>query len=149
MVFAGAYEHTIDAKQRVAIPSEIRAKLRPERDGATFYAVAWPKGIIRIYTSARFEKLAESRSQTLTQDEEAAEIEATLFGFAREIELDSAGRVRIPEKLLELTGLQQHVVIVGAGDRLEIRDRSEWLASERERLSQLPNLITKAAKKEK
>lgn len=144
MVFAGAYEHTIDAKQRLAIPAEVRAKLRPERDGLTWYAVAWPKGIIRLYTQSKFEGLAEARSHSLTQDEEAAELEATIFGFAREVEMDSAGRLRLPEKLLELTGLQSHVVIVGCGDRLEVRDRSEWLASEKERLATLPALITKS-----
>jgi DNA-binding transcriptional regulator/RsmH inhibitor MraZ len=42
---------------------------------------------------------------------------------------------------LELTGLQSDVVLVGAGDRLEIRDRAAWAASKSDRLNKLPELM--------
>ncbi len=146
MLFTGHYEHVIDAKQRLAIPADIRSRWRPEADGLAWYAVPWPGGVIRLYTESHFSALASSRSQTLTPDEDEAEIQATLFGLSRRVETDSAGRIRLPEDLLRLTGLAGEIALIGAGDRLEIRSRAEWQASMEQRLASLPGLIARKAK---
>lgn len=147
MLFTGQYEHTIDAKQRLAIPADIRARLSPKHDGAAWMATPWLGGIIRLYTEAHFERLGSERSLTLTPDEDEAELQATLFGLTRRLEMDSAGRVRLPEDLLQMVQLAGEVVLVGAGDRLEIRDREAWRASRAERLAQLPELIRRVSTK--
>lgn len=141
MLFTGHYEHTIDAKHRLAIPADIRARWDALSDGTSFFAVPWVGGIIRLYTEADFHQRAGAAPLTLTPDEDEAELQATLFGLSRRLELDGAGRIRIPEDLLELTGLATDVVLVGAGDRLEIRDRAAWSASKSERLAKLPELM--------
>lgn len=146
MLFTGHYEHVIDAKQRLAIPADIRARWRPQADGLAWFAVPWPGGIIRLYTEATFTSLAATRSQTLTPDEEEAEIQASLFGLSRRVEMDSAGRVRLPEDLLRLTGLSGDIALIGAGDRLEIRARADWHASMEQRLASLPGLIARRAR---
>lgn len=146
VLFTGQYEHVIDAKQRLAIPADIRSRWRPETDGLAWFAVPWPGGVIRLYTESRFNALAESRSQTLTPDEDEAEIQASLFGLSRRVEMDSAGRVRLPEDMLQLTGVNGEVALIGAGDRLEIRDRASWQASMAQRLASLPGLIARKAK---
>jgi len=141
VLFTGHYEHTIDAKHRLAIPADIRGRWSTASDGAAFFAVPWVGGIIRLYTETDFHQRAGAAPLTLTPDEDEAELQATLFGLSRRLELDAAGRVRIPEDLLELTGLGADVVLVGAGDRLEIRDRAAWSASKAERLAKLPELM--------
>jgi MraZ protein len=141
VLFTGHYEHTIDAKHRLAIPADIRSRWNPVTDGAAFFAVPWVGGVIRLYTESDFHQRAGAAPLTLTPDEDEAELQATLFGLSRRIDLDSAGRIRIPEDLLELTGLQSDVVLVGAGDRLEIRDRAAWAASKSDRLNKLPELM--------
>lgn len=146
MLFTGHYEHVIDAKQRLAIPSDIRSRWRPETDGLAWFAVPWPGGVIRLYTESRFSSLASTRSQTLTPDEDEAEIQATLFGLSRRVEMDAAGRIRLPEDLLRLTSLSGEIALIGAGDRLEIRARAEWNASMEQRLASLPGLIARKAR---
>ncbi len=144
MLFTGQYEHTIDAKRRLAVPSGIRARWKESADGGAWYAVPWPGGIIRLYTESDFERLSSERETSLTPDEDAAELQAALFGMSERIEMDSAGRIRFPEKMLALTGLDGEVVLVGAGDRLEVRDRASWAADEADRLARLPELIARA-----
>lgn len=139
--FTGQYEHSIDAKNRLAIPATIRSRWDPTRDGAAWYAVPWVGGLIRLYTETDFNTRAGAMPQTLTPDEDEAEVQATLFGMAHRTELDSAGRIRLPEEMLAITGLPREVVLVGAGDRLEIRSRSEWEQSKKDRLAQLPELM--------
>ena len=141
MLLTGEYEHTIDAKHRLAIPAEVRARWRPEEDGAAWFAVPWRPGLIRLYTERSFHDRATNRPLTLTPDEDEAELQATLFGLSARLEIDSAGRVRLPEDMLTLVSLPTEVVLVGAGDRLEIRDRAEWRKSRQSRLAQLPELM--------
>ena len=141
MLFTGEYEHTIDAKKRLAIPADIRGRWRPEEDGAGWFAVPWRNGLIRLYTERGFHDRALSGRATLTPDEDEAELQATLFGLSARLEMDSAGRVRFPEEMLELVGLQSEVVLIGAGDRLEVRDRNSWRESRADRLGQLPELM--------
>lgn len=147
MLFTGEYEHTIDAKKRLAIPAEIRGRWRPEEDGAGWFAVPWRNGLIRLYTERGFHDRALSGKLTLTPDEDEAELQATLFGLSARLEMDAAGRVRFPEEMLELVGLSGEVVLVGAGDRLEMRDRAAWRKSRRDRLSQLPDLMKRIGSK--
>lgn len=149
MLFTGQYEHTIDAKNRLAIPAGIRARWDPTQDGAAFYAVPWVGGLIRLYTESDFNARAGSTPLTLTPDEDEAELAATLFGFAMRVEPDSAGRVRLSEEMLSLTGLPREVVLVGAGDRLEVRDRSQWEQSKQQRLEQLPELMRRISAKKR
>lgn len=141
MLFFGEYEHTIDAKGRLAIPAVIRKGLRADADGDAWFAVPWRSGLIRLYTDRMFHELAVSKELTLTPDEDEAEIEATLFGLSARIEMDSVGRILLPEEMLAQTSLGSEVVLVGARDRLEIRDRAEWRQSKKSRMEQLPELL--------
>ncbi len=141
VLFTGTYEHTIDEKQRLAVPADIRGQWREDEHGSAFFAVPWPGNLIRLYAERHFHALASTRSLTLTPDEDEAELQATLFGLSRRVEMDKAGRIRLHEDLLAMTGLEKEVVLVGAGDRLEIRDRASWAATKAERLNQLPELI--------
>lgn len=150
MLFTGQYEHSIDAKQRLAIPAEIRSQWRPEVHGGAWFAVPWTGGVIRLYPEIEFANRARTGFLSLTPDEDEAELQATLFGFSVRIEMDSAGRVRLPEEMLRLTGLGSEVILIGAGDRMEIRDRASWRDSKAARLAQLPELIGRiSARKER
>lgn len=148
MLFTGQYEHTIDAKGRLAIPADIRSRWRTEEEGSAWFAVPWlvggTQGLIRLYTERAFHDKASMASQSLMPDEDEAETQATLFGFAARLSMDSAGRVRIPEETLQLVGLGPEVVLVGAGDRLEIRDRAGWKENQSERLAKLAKLIERS-----
>ena len=118
MLFTGSYEHTIDSKNRLAIPADIRSRWSPEVDGSAWYAVPWTGGSVRLYSEAFFTERSRLYSSTLTPDPDQAELLTTLFGLARRVEMDSAGRVRLPDETIELTGLTPEVALVGAGDWL-------------------------------
>jgi MraZ protein len=153
VLFTGRYEHTIDSKQRLAVPAHIRARWRVEEDGAAWIGVPWTGGIIRLYTESDFARRASTSFLSLTPDEDEAELQATLFGLSERMETDSAGRIRLSGEILELSGLGaqiKDVIIIGAGDRLEIRDRAAWNSTKSSRVAQLPELIARiSAKRER
>jgi MraZ protein len=149
MLFTGHAEVTIDAKQRLAIPAKFRQMWAEERDGKAWFLVPWTGNVLRLYTEARFTKLAEDQEQSLTPDSDQAELEATLFGLAERVEPDSTGRIVIPRNVAELTGLSSEVVVVGAKNRLEIRDRASWNAALKDRFAQMPALVEKIEAKKR
>jgi len=142
VLLIGQFEHTIDAKGRLAIPAEIRARWVAEQDGGAWFAVPWSGGRIRLYTETEFNRRAQAALGTgLTPSEELAELQAVLFGHSARLEMDSAGRVRIPDSMLGAAGLGKEVVLVGCGDRLEVRDRAGWKHGDEARLNSLPELL--------
>lgn len=141
MLFTGYSEHTIDAKQRLAIPAKYRNRWSSERDGATWVCLPWPTGHLRLYTEKYFESLSQPGRPTLTPDRDTAELETRLFSLVEHIEMDSAGRIIIPKRHIERAGLKTDVVVAGAGSRLEVHDLSRWRASEDAGFAALPELV--------
>ena len=119
-MFLGEYEHTIDAKGRLAVPAKFRGQL--DR-GAVL-----SKGMGRclsVYTMA----LWEEKSAALVADkstEELRDFERRIYPSASEIELDGQGRLVIPAKLREYASLGNEVTVAGVRDHIEIWDRKIW-----------------------
>jgi len=143
VLFTGQSEHSIDSKGRLAIPAKYRSQWDPQRDGQAWYCVPWPGGILRLYTEARFSELATRQGETLTPAEDEADLEVELFGDAERLEMDKEGRITVPKSHLDLTGLKTDVVIIGARNRLEVRDREAWMAGKRDRFAKIPTLVAR------
>jgi MraZ protein len=142
VLFIGQHEHTIDAKGRLAIPAEIRAQWRAEDDGGAWYALPWIGGVIRLFTETEFKTLADPvMPRTLALGEDEAALKRLLFGRSARLEMDAAGRIRLPESMLKAVGLGKEVVLIGCGDCLEVANRSDWQASEQDDLEQLASLL--------
>jgi MraZ protein len=143
----GHAELTIDPKQRLAIPAKYRSQWSEERDGKAWVCVPWSARQLRIYTEKTFEALSNSLPDRMTFDPDEANLESDLFGFAERIEEDSAGRITIPKLHLQMTQLGTDVVVVGARNRLEVRDRTAWMATIPERFANLPLLMSRVESK--
>lgn len=141
MLFTGTFEHRIDAKQRLAIPAEIRDGIRPERDGDCFYAVIEDRTLC-IYTRTGFERRAEALENSPLPPAEVLEYERLFFSSARRVEMDKQGRVRLPELLLNDVGLESDVVLLGVKDHLELHNREQWYAHRSKVLIEKPGLMT-------
>lgn len=147
MLFTGSTELNIDAKGRLSIPSRYRSQLtgsdKKKSDPQAWIALPWPDGSIRLYTETTFEELASAWTDSLTLSEDQAKLRRAIFASAERIEQDSAGRIRVPQKHLDLAAIGSAVVVIGAGSMLEVRDRDQWLAEEQKRFADLPALIEK------
>jgi len=127
MIFTGAYEHGIDGKNRLAIPAKWRGRLKPERDGNGFYiAPGQPKTRLWLYTETQFETLAEKFQSEFLPDEDMLRFEQEFFPRAELVDIDTQGRILIPEKMLKAAGLGKDVMVCGVRDHIEIRGRDEY-----------------------
>jgi len=152
VLFTGQAEITIDAKQRLAIPAKFRGPKPSKPAGETeaepgggktaWFCVPWPVGsLIRVYPEAAFERLSASPDDSLVPNADEADFEATFFSAAERVEMDSAGRIRLPKWHLDAVGLPNEVMVLGVRNRLEIRDRAGWVASQKDRFGRLQELV--------
>ncbi len=138
MLFTGQSQHSIDPKLRLAVPAKYRNQWDPLRDGSAWYGLPWPTGHLRLYTENTFAALSpDAGTNALRPADDDAKEEANFFSFAERLEMDSAGRINLNKRHLELAGLGNEVVIVGARNRLEIHDVRRWEADERTRFEAL------------
>lgn len=129
MIFTGHYEHTIDAKNRLAIPRKYRGRLDPEKDGPGFVlAPGKLANSLWLYTEREFEALASRAKSTLIPDEDQYFFDRIFFPLAEYVDIDTQGRVLLPEKMLEMSGVGKEVMVCGVRDHIEIRKRDEFLA---------------------
>ena len=122
MAFRGTFDHTLDAKNRLTVPSKFRAALA---DG-----IVLARGTDRcvdVWPAADYERLHGGALEGLNPlAPDARELRRRIYGGAFDAELDAAGRVMLPPKLIEHAGLSREVAIVGAGEWLEVWDRDAW-----------------------
>jgi MraZ protein len=151
LVFTGTYEHAIDAKNRLAIPAEIRALLRRNRPTAAgapdagqplaLYVTRGEGQVLCLYTDEGFEQRAADLDKSELETERLLAYERVMFSLARRVEIDEQGRVRLPDQLLKMVDLPQEVVLLGVKDHLEIRGRDAWNAEVQRILAQQPELL--------
>ena len=120
-MFLGEYLHTVDNKNRLAIPAKFRADLK---QGAVI-----TRGLdncLFLFTRKDWQKLvAKISSLPLSQSKARSFARMMLMG-AMEVSLDKLGRVLLPEYLKQFAGLDKKVVIGGVLDRIEIWDEVKW-----------------------
>jgi MraZ protein len=144
VLFTGEYEHSIDSKQRLAIPSDIRARMEREKLSPAFYLVNGPNGVLWLWPEATFESMAAALDQTLLPGEDVLEFDELTFPFARRVEMDSAGRIRLPDEMITAGGLGSNVIILGVRDHLELRDPSTWSRQRDEKRSRQREILLRA-----
>jgi MraZ protein len=122
LAFRGTFDYTLDVKNRLTVPAKFRPSLE---DGAVL-----AKGIERcvaLWRPPDYERHTASMLEHVNPlRPERRQLSRFFQANAYDIELDSAGRVMIPAKLVEYAGLAKDVVVAGAGDCLEIWDREAW-----------------------
>lgn len=128
--FRGSFEHTLDSKHRLTIPSKFRAALS---DGVVLAAsAATEEGTpdsIAIWTPQDYEAHTSAALAGLNPLSPAArDLKRFFFHFSHDTELDSAHRVMIPVHLFEYAGLDKDVVVTGSGECLEVFDRALYAA---------------------
>jgi MraZ protein len=145
LIFRGTFEHTLDAKHRLTVPSKFRVGLKaglvlgaaPETNADAPRSLAiWTLPDHETYTDSALEGLNPLSPQ-------ARELKRVLFGSSFETDLDSANRVMIPANLMDWAGLDKDVTLTGSGECLEIWDREAYGAYNQDLLARFPEIAAR------
>ena len=120
-MLTGEYQHNMDLKGRVTVPSKFREDL-----GDKFYVCKGLDGCLFLLSQAQLDKLGEKVSAIPLAQGKG--IQRYFFSGAAEVEPDKQGRILIPQSLREHAGLEKDVTVIGAAVRAEIWDTARWNA---------------------
>ena len=119
-MFVGTFEHSLDDKGRVVLPSTFRAQLA-DRGFLSQY-----DRCLGLWTESGFEEVARRLQEKIRAGEAPQEALRAFAANAHEVRLDSQGRVTIPQRLRDFAGLEREAVVIGAIDRIEIWNAGRW-----------------------
>jgi MraZ protein len=120
-MFIGEYQHSIDPKKRLAVPSKFRDELKNK--------VVVTRGLDKclfIYPMKVWEVLAEKLGAIPVGESGTRSFVRLMLAGATDVETDKQGRILIPDYLKEYAGLDKNVIIAGIYNRLEIWDETKW-----------------------
>ena len=120
-MFIGEYTYNLDSKRRLAIPAKFR-KLLGEKAVIT-------RGLdncLFLFPEKEWKKLAEKISKLPLSQADARGFARIMLAGATDVEIDSLGRILIPEYLKKYAQLTKKVVIAGIANRIEIWDEKVW-----------------------
>lgn len=117
----GEFRHSIDDKKRVAVPRAFRQEL-----GKKVVVTRGLDNCLFLYPKAEWQKMSEKLASLPMGQANSRGFSRFVFGGASEAEIDSLGRVLIPDFLKKFAGLATKVVIAGVNNRVEIWDEHRW-----------------------
>lgn len=120
-MFIGEYQHALDPKGRVIIPSKFRDEL-----GEEFVMTKGLDNCLFAYPKKEWEILEEKLKTLPLTSKDARAFIRFFFAGASEGILDKQGRVLIPANLREHSKLEKDVVIIGVATRMEIWSKENW-----------------------
>lgn len=120
-MFIGEYQHTLDPKGRVIMPSKFRDDL-----GERFVVTKGLDNCLFVYPQSEWQELERKLRTLPLTSRDARAFTRFFFSGATECELDKQGRILIPANLREYAELDKDLTIIGVASRVEIWGRERW-----------------------
>ena len=120
-MFMGEYNHTIDAKGRLIIPSRFRELL-----GEEFVLTRGLDGCLSIYPMDEWAAFEETLLALPLTNKAARTFSRFFVAGATTCQLDKQGRILVPQTLRQFAGLEKDVVLTGNLNRIEVWSKEKW-----------------------
>ncbi|MDO8564719.1 MAG: division/cell wall cluster transcriptional repressor MraZ [bacterium] len=117
----GEYTHTIDDKNRLSLPSKFRNEM-----GKKVVITPGLDGCLFVFTLKQWERISGKLGESSLLQGDTRSFNRYMLGGASEAEIDSIGRVLIPDFLRERAKLTEKVVVIGVQSRVEIWSEKVW-----------------------
>lgn len=125
MGFLGEYEVSVDAKGRFLMPAGFRKQL-PEGAGESFVVSRGLDNCLSLYTMADWNKLNEKLVKLNEFNPKSRAFVRTLLSGATIVELDSAGRINLPNSLMLHASIKKEMVFAAQGNKVELWDKDTY-----------------------
>jgi MraZ protein len=120
-MFIGEYQHAIDNKNRMIIPSKFREGL-----DEAFVLTKGLDGCLYAYPMEEWKILEEKLKKLPLTNKDARAFVRFFFSGANEVDIDKQGRSLIPQNLLEYADIKKEIVSIGVSTRIEIWSKEKW-----------------------
>lgn len=118
----GEYTHSIDEKNRISLPVKFRKEI-----GKKVVATHGLDNCIFLYSMSEWNQVAEKLGGLGIGQSDTRGFNRFMLAGAVEIEVDSIGRILIPDFLKKFAQLKDKVVFAGVHNRIEIWNSDTWI----------------------
>lgn len=134
----GEYTHTLDEKKRLSLPSKFRKEL-----GKTVVVTHGLDNCLFLYPLKEWQKISEKLGNLSMGQADTRGFNRIMLAGAVEVDVDSIGRILVPEFLRDFAGMSAKAVFAGVHSRVEIWDESRWKEYKTKVLKQADQLAEK------
>lgn len=120
-MFIGEYRHTLDSKNRMSLPAKFRKDL-----GKSVVVTRGLDKCLFVYPKKAWEHEAARIAQYSSGSAAGRGLSRLMLAGASEADVDSAGRILVPDYLKTFASLTTKTVLAGVSDRVEIWDEQAW-----------------------
>ncbi|MDD4562476.1 MAG: division/cell wall cluster transcriptional repressor MraZ [Syntrophomonadaceae bacterium] len=120
-MFLGEYQHSLDSKGRITVPSRLREQL-----GEKFVATKGLDNCIFLYPMEEWRTIEEKLKSLPFTRADVRSFARFFFSGASEMEIDRQGRTLMPVNLREYASIDKDLIIIGVGSRIEIWSAANW-----------------------
>jgi MraZ protein len=117
----GEYIHTLDDKNRISLPIKFRKEM-----GKSVVVSPGLDNCLAIYTAKEWQKISQKLSDSSMLASDNRSFSRFMFGQAVIVDVDTNGRILIPENLKNRSGLTSKVIVIGVQNRAEIWNEKIW-----------------------
>lgn len=119
----GEFTHTLDEKKRLTLPSKFKSAL-----GKKLVVTRGLDNCLFVFESKEWDTIAKQLRELSFTQSDTRGFSRFMFSGATEVDVDSAGRILLPEHLKKFAALKSKVVLAGVSNRVEIWDEKRWAA---------------------
>lgn len=117
----GEYLHTLDSKKRLSLPAKFRKEV-----GRKVVITRGLDACLFMFPQKSWEKIAQKLSTLPFGQSDTRGMSRFLLSGAVETDVDSAGRILVPDFLKDFADLKSRVVLAGVSDRIEMWNEKTW-----------------------
>ncbi len=125
MLLTGSFRRSLDDKQRLAFPKQLR-EILGESPAPRLFLTPGTDQSLAVYTEQALAELGRQLASKSPAAEDVRAFSRLFYARAVAVEIDRQGRIRIPPELASLAKLGTEVVLLGVGDHLELWDAAAW-----------------------
>lgn len=118
----GEYTHSLDPKKRLSLPAKFRSEL-----GKKVVVTRGLDNCLFIYPLKEWQRITQKVSELPLGQADTRGFNRFFLSGAVEVDIDSVGRILVPDFLKDFAGLTTKVVLAGVHSRVEIWDESVWM----------------------
>ncbi len=135
-MFRGVQHINMDAKGRLAMPARQREPLLTQCAGQIVVTIDTQSSCLAIYPLPEWERIERDIQSLPALKPAVKRFQRLMLGYATDLELDSNGRMLLPQPLREYAQLDKKLVLVGQGNKLELWSEALWLAEREQALQE-------------
>lgn len=125
-MFRGVNTISLDAKGRMAMPARYRDQIVSSCDGHLVATIDTTARCLLLYPVPEWEEIQRKIESLPSFNPTSRRIQRLLIGHATDLELDSSGRILLPQTLREYANLQKQTALIGQGKKFELWDLDAW-----------------------